>query len=79
MPRAFGRLKKRTQKKWRNAVKKTESQLLKTIKANVDVRGNIYAVPSVKRAMKRHSKALKEKEWEKTTGRRARRHAKRSK
>jgi hypothetical protein len=55
----IGRMKGKTLKKALSNVKKSEARLLKLLRRNEDIRGNIFEVPSVKRAMKLHDKALK--------------------
>jgi hypothetical protein len=52
-------MKRRTLQRKMSRVKKTEARLLKALQSNRDVRGNIFDVPTVKRAMKLHNTALR--------------------
>jgi hypothetical protein len=72
----YHKKKRRIKKKALGRVHKTEKQLLKAMRANSGVRGNLFAVPSVKRAMKKHDEALRIEDWKKTDRKRVARHRK---
>jgi hypothetical protein len=77
----YHKKKRRIKKKALGRVKKTEKQLLKAMRANSGVRGNLYAVPAVKRALKKHGEALQldDKSLARSWARREKRHTKRRK
>jgi hypothetical protein len=51
-------MKRRIRKKKIGRAKHTEKALLKAIRRNEHVRGNVFSVPEVKKAMRRHDESL---------------------
>jgi hypothetical protein len=51
-------MKKRIVRKKLGRAKRTENALLKAMRRHHDVRGNLFLVPEVKRAMKKHDESL---------------------
>jgi len=77
MARGATTKRRRTRKKQLARVRKTEAKLLETMRRNEHVRGNIYDVPEVKRAMKKHDESLMMKAYLRRDRRRTARRSRR--